>query len=147
MDNSPEGPFKHYERPTKPRTSGERPSSSRKWGIVITVLIIILVVLIPVVHHFASAHNGEKVQEVQRVSKTQSSKKNKAKSVTKKNKTKSKSTTVSKPKKQTKTYVVKSGDTLTSIAQKFNMSVSELVKLNKLSNSDQVNAGQTLKVK
>lgn len=146
MDNSPEGPFKHYERPTKPRTSGERPSSGHKWGIVITILVIILVILIPLVHHLASAHNGEKVQEVQRVSKTQSSKKKK--SVTKKkNKTKSKSTTASKPKKQTKTYVVKDGDTLTSIAQKFNMTVSELTKLNKLTNSDQVNAGQTLKVK
>lgn len=143
MDNNPKGPYKHYERPTKPRTSGERPSSSKKWGIVIAILIIILVILIPTVHYLASNHNSERIQEVQKINRA----KHKERKARNKKVTKTKKNKTNAAKKKSKTYHVKSGDTLSSIAQKYNMSVSELAKLNKISNTSQLYAGQTLKVK
>lgn len=44
------------------------------------------------------------------------------------------------------TYVVQQGDTLTSIAQKFNITVAALTKANNITNADKVEAGQTLKI-
>ena len=44
------------------------------------------------------------------------------------------------------TYVVKAGDTLSGIAAKFGTTVSELVRLNNISNPDLIYAGQVLKV-
>ena len=44
---------------------------------------------------------------------------------------------------QEKTYVVKSGDSLYSIAKKFNLSVDELKRLNNL-NTNLLNIGQIL---
>jgi GH25 family lysozyme M1 (1,4-beta-N-acetylmuramidase) len=46
-----------------------------------------------------------------------------------------------------KYYTVKSGDNLTSIAKKFNTTVADLVKLNKISNRDLIYTGQKLRVK
>ncbi len=147
MEHSPKGPYKHYQRPSKPRTAGEKPSSSGHWGTVIIVLIIILCLLIPTVHFLAASHNGEKVQEVQRVKKTSknSSKKSSVSSSAKKSSASQKSSSV-KAKKAVKTYVVKSGDSLTSIAQKHHLTVSKLASLNHLKDDAQVNIGQTLKL-
>jgi len=44
------------------------------------------------------------------------------------------------------TYVVQQGDTLTSIAQHFNITVAALMKANNITNADKVEAGQTLKI-
>ena len=60
-----------------------------------------------------------------------------------KNKTKQKT---KKIKKSNKNYVVKKGDTLFSISKKFNISISDLVKINKLSGNN-INLGQSLKTK
>lgn len=43
-------------------------------------------------------------------------------------------------------YVIKYGDTLTSIAKKFGTSVDELVKLNHISDPNKINAGSSLKI-
>lgn len=43
-------------------------------------------------------------------------------------------------------YIIKWGDTLTSIARKFGTSVDELVKLNHISNPDRIYAGNSLKI-
>jgi lysostaphin len=43
-----------------------------------------------------------------------------------------------------KTYIVKPGDTLTSIAIKFNTTVAALVAANQLSNPNNITVGQTL---
>jgi len=45
-----------------------------------------------------------------------------------------------------KTYIVRSGDTLSSIAQRFNTSVRELVQLNDISNPNLIYPGQVLKI-
>lgn len=45
------------------------------------------------------------------------------------------------------TYVVKSGDTLSGIANKYGMSTSQLASLNGISNPNYIYVGQTLKVK
>ena len=42
-------------------------------------------------------------------------------------------------------YVVKKGDTLYSISKKYNISINEIKKKNKLKN-DQLNIGQRLKI-
>lgn len=162
MDNNPKGPYKHYERPNKPRSAGERPSSGKGWGVLICVLLLILIVLIPVAHHFASGHNHtEKAQEVQTVKKTNKSSLNK-KSVPKKKVKKVAKKKVKKPFNQSvssssvsssfssktpKTYVVEPGDTLSGIADKNGMTIDRLAELNGLTTSSSVDAGQTLKLK
>lgn len=51
------------------------------------------------------------------------------------------------PKKTTtKTYTVKSGDTLTAIAQKYGTTVSALVKKNNIANPNLIYAGQKIKI-
>lgn len=45
------------------------------------------------------------------------------------------------------TYTVKSGDTLSSIANRHNISVSELNRLNNISNPNHIRVGQTLRIK
>ena len=47
----------------------------------------------------------------------------------------------------TNTYIVKSGDTLSTIASKFNTTVEELASINGISNPNLINAGQVLKIK
>ena len=47
----------------------------------------------------------------------------------------------------TSTYVVKKGDTLTEIAEKYNTTVDELVKLNGIKDKNKITVGQKLKVK
>ncbi len=44
------------------------------------------------------------------------------------------------------TYDVQQGDTLTSIAQRFNITVAALMKANNITNADKVEAGQTLTI-
>nr|WP_317332495.1 LysM peptidoglycan-binding domain-containing protein [uncultured Romboutsia sp.] len=48
--------------------------------------------------------------------------------------------------KPTKTYIVKSGDTLSEIAQKFNTTVAKLVELNNIQNPNLIYPGQVLKI-
>jgi len=42
------------------------------------------------------------------------------------------------------TYVIRPGDTLSSIARRFNTTVEELVRLNNIANPDLIIAGETL---
>ena len=80
--------------------------------------------------------------------KTKSSKKNSKKSK-KESKTKSKNSKtkkVTKKSKKEKTYKVIAGDTLFSIARKYKVSISDLVKLNKLGSSKLIHPGDTIKI-
>lgn len=52
----------------------------------------------------------------------------------------------SKTKKTSKVHIVKAGETLSGIAQKYQTTVAQLVKLNKLSNPDKLAVGQKLKL-
>ena len=45
------------------------------------------------------------------------------------------------------TYKIKSGDTLSGIAQKFGTTVSKLAQLNNIKNVNLIYAGQTLKIR
>ncbi len=53
-------------------------------------------------------------------------------------------TTPPQPPPGGKVYIVKKGDTLSSIAKSFNVSVDSIVKLNNLSNPDLIYPGQRL---
>lgn len=158
MNQNPQGPFKHYERPHNSRTMINK-SGSKYWMILMTLIVIIIVALVPVAHHLAAnSETNNRVIELQkstkkrkRVKKTKTSKKQISAKV--KNKAKK---TISKPKTQSpgkqteakvKQYTVQSGDSLTSIADKFNLTVNDLAQLNQLNPDDQVNAGQKLRVK
>lgn len=154
MDKKSTGPYKHYERPTEKRSAKDRrPSGSSRWIATIIILAVILIALVPTVYRLASNHSSEKATEVQTVKKTSSSSKSKSSQAKKKS---SASSTSSKSDDSAKTsssssekttYVVKTGDTLTSIAQKHGLSVDQLAKLNNLKDTSNVNIGQTLKLK
>ncbi len=45
------------------------------------------------------------------------------------------------------TYTIQSGDTLTAIGRKYNVSVNDLVAWNNIKNPDLIYAGDTLKIK
>ena len=161
MDNNSNGPYKHYERPDKPRTSRTPKNSGKGWGTVICILILVLVVMIPVAHKLSSNNHQEKAKEVETVkssknstevkSSTSSKKVKKIKKNTNKNKVSSKvNTQISSSSSSSsveKNYVVKEGDTLSGIANSHGMTVAQLAELNGISDSESVEAGQTLKLK
>lgn len=151
MDKKSTGPYKHYERPTEKRSAKDhRPNGSGRWIATIVILAVILIALIPIVYRLASNHSSEKATEVQTVKKTSLSSKSKSSQAKKKSSASSKSNDSAKTSSSSseKTiYTVKTGDTLTSIAQKHGLTVDQLAKLNNLKDTSNVNIGQTLKLK
>ena len=158
MNNYPKGPYQHYKRPQKPRVETYS-SVSKGWIALIILIIVVLISLVPVVHHLAANNNShEKVVEVRKTSKKAHTKtkakvapvKNKEIKAKAKPKPKSSKKTPTKPKKKRvtiKQYVVQDGDSLTSIAQHFNISVGHLAELNQLDPNSQVDTGQTLRIR
>ncbi|MDB6224475.1 SAG1386/EF1546 family surface-associated protein [Lactobacillus amylovorus] len=151
MDKKSTGPYKHYERPTEKRSAKDhRPNGSGRWIATIVILAVILIALVPIVYRLASNHSSEKATEVQTVKKTSLSSKSKSSQAKKKSSASSKSNDSAKTSSSSseKTiYTVKTGDTLTSIAQKHGLTVDQLAKLNNLKDTSNVNIGQTLKLK
>ena len=168
MNNNSKEPYQHYKRPKKSRVETYS-SVSKGWIALIILIVVILIGLVPVVHNLAS-NNGsnEKTVEVRKAARKEDtkkkdtnkkdtnkkatvqpvkSKKTKAKA---KPKTKSSKKTPKKPKKKhvvIKQYVVQEGDSLTSIARHFNISVGQLAELNQLDPNSQVDTGQTLRIR
>lgn len=151
MDKKSTGPYKHYERPTEKRSAKDhRPNGFGRWIATIVILAVILIALVPIVYRLASNHSSEKATEVQTVKKTSLSSKSKSSQAKKKSSASSKSNDSAKTSSSSseKTiYTVKTGDTLTSIAQKHGLTVDQLAKLNNLKDTSNVNIGQTLKLK
>ena len=158
MNNNSKEPYQHYKRPQKPRVETYS-SVSKGWIALIILIIVVLISLVPVVHHLAANNNShEKVVEVRKTSKKAHTKtkakvapvKNKEIKAKAKPKPKSSKKTPTKPKKKRvtiKQYVVQDGDSLTSIAQHFNISVGHLAELNQLDPNSQVDTGQTLRIR
>ena len=158
MNNNSKGPYQHYKRPKKSRVETYS-SVSKGWTALIILIVVILIGLVPVVHNLAS-NNGsnEKAVEVRKAAKKEDTKKKdkvqpvKSKETKAKAKTKTKSSkkTPKKPKKKhvvIKQYVVQEGDSLTSIARHFNISVGQLAELNQLDPNSQVDTEQTLRIR
>ena len=158
MTNNPKGPYQHYKRPQKTRVETYN-SVSKGWIVLIVLLIMILIGLVPVVHHLAANNNSSnKIVEVRKTHK-KAAKKAKIKASPAKNKlvenkTKSKPKAKPKPKVKhkkkhvkTKQYIVQSGDSLSSIARRFKISVGQLAELNQLDPNSQVDIGQVLRIK
>ena len=153
MDKKSTGPYQHYERPTKKRSSQDKqPRGSARWIAVIVILAVILITLIPAVHRLASKHS-QKAEEVQTLKKVSSSsaksskEKKTSSSSAKKSSSQSSSSSSSSKETTPKTYTVQTGDTLTSIAEQYGMTVDQLARLNNIEDSSNVNIGQTLKLK
>ena len=158
MTNNPKGPYQHYKRPQKTRVETYN-SVSKGWIVLIVLLIMILIGLVPVVHHLASNNNSSnKIVEVRKTHKKAAKKANvkasPAKNKLVENKTKSKPKAKPKPKVKhkkkhvkTKQYIVQSGDSLSSIARRFKISVGQLAELNQLDPNSQVDIGQVLRIK
>ncbi|MBC6349832.1 LysM peptidoglycan-binding domain-containing protein [Lactobacillus melliventris] len=158
MTNNPKGPYQHYKRPQKTRVETYN-SVSKGWIVLIVLLIMILIGLVPVVHHLAANNNSSnRIVEVRKTHKKAAKKANvkasPAKNKLVENKTKSKPKAKPKPKvkhkkKQVKTkqYIVQSGDSLSSIARRFKISVGQLAELNQLDPNSQVDIGQVLRIK
>lgn len=111
-----------------------------------------MIALIPAVHRLASNHS-QKAEEVQTLKKVSSSSAKSSKekktpsSSAKKSSSQSSSSSSSSKETTPKTYTVQTGDTLTSIAEQYGMTVDQLARLNNLEDSSNVNIGQTLKLK
>lgn len=158
MTNNPKGPYQHYKRPQKTRVETYS-SGSKGWIVLIVLLIMILIGLVPVVHHLAANNNSSnKIVEVRKTHKKAAKKANvkasPAKNKLVENKTKSKPKAKPKPKVKhkkkhvkTKQYIVQSGDSLSSIARRFKISVGQLAELNQLDPNSQVDIGQVLRIK
>lgn len=158
MTNNPKGPYQHYKRPQKTRVETYN-SVSKGWIVLIVLLIMILIGLVPVVHHLAANNNSSnKIVEVRKTHKKAAKKANvkasPAKNKIVENKTKSKPKAIPKPKVKhkkkhvkTKQYIVQSGDSLSSIARRFKISVGQLAELNQLDPNSQVDIGQVLRIK
>lgn len=158
MTNNPKGPYQHYKRPQKTRVETYN-SVSKGWIVLIVLLIMILIGLVPVVHHLAANNNSSnKIVEVRKTHKKAAKKANvkasPAKNKLVENKTKSKPKAIPKPKVKhkkkhvkTKQYIVQSGDSLSSIARRFKISVGQLAELNQLDPNSQVDIGQVLRIK
>lgn len=158
MTNNPKGPYQHYKRPQKTRVEAYN-SVSKGWIVLIVLLIMILIGLVPVVHHLAANNNSSnKIVEVRKTHKKAAKKANvkasPAKNKLVENKTKSKPKAKPKPKVKhkkkhvkTKQYIVQSGDSLSSIARRFKISVGQLAELNQLDPNSQVDIGQVLRIK
>ena len=158
MTNNPKGPYQHYKRPQKTRVETYN-SVSKGWIVLIVLLIMILIGLVPVVHHLAANNNSNnKIVEVRKTHKKAAKKANvkasPAKNKLVENKTKSKPKAKPKPKikhkkkhVKTKQYIVQSGDSLSSIARRFKISVGQLAELNQLDPNSQVDIGQVLRIK
>lgn len=161
MKQNQEGPYKHYQRPTESRTVTFKSGNSKRWVVVMILLVVILIVLVPVVHHLASSEktNNQAIELRKSTKKGHAKIKKKAAATSPKKQTgiKQKTKALTKPKTQVKPkvkkatkpkqYVVQDGDSLTSIAEKFDMSVAELAEKNQLSPSSQVNIGQKLQIR
>lgn len=158
MTNNPKGPYQHYKRPQKTRVETYN-SGSKGWIVLIVLLIMILIGLVPVVHHLAANNNSSnRIVEVRKTHKKAAKKANvkasPAKNKLVENKTKSKPKAKPKPKVKhkkkhvkTKQYIVQSGDSLSSIARRFKISVGQLAELNQLDPNSQVDIGQVLRIK
>ena len=158
MTNNPKEPYQHYKRPQKTRVETYN-SVSKGWIVLIVLLIMILIGLVPVVHHLAANNNSSnKIVEVRKTHKKAAKKANvkasPAKNKLVENKTKSKPKAKPKPKVKhkkkhvkTKQYIVQSGDSLSSIARRFKISVGQLAELNQLDPNSQVDIGQVLRIK
>lgn len=158
MTNNPKGPYQHYKRPQKTRVETYN-SVSKGWIVLIVLLIMILIGLVPVVHHLAANNNSSnKIVEVRKThkkaAKKAKTKASPAKNKLVENKTKSKPKAKPKPKVKhkkkhvkTKQYIVQSGDSLSSIARRFKISVGQLAELNQLDPNSQVDIGQVLRIK
>ncbi|WP_294601577.1 LysM domain-containing protein [uncultured Lactobacillus sp.] len=158
MTNNPKGPYQHYKRPQKTRVEAYN-SVSKGWIVLIVLLIMILIGLVPVVHHLAANNSSSnKIVEVRKTHKKAAKKANikasPAKNKLVENKTKSKpKAKVKQKRKHAKTkpkikqYIVQSGDSLSSIARRFKISVGQLAELNQLDPNSQVDIGQVLRIK
>ena len=162
MTNNPKGPYQHYKRPQKTRVETYN-SVSKRWIVLIVLLIMILIGLVPVVHHLAANNSSSnKIVEVRKThkkaAKKAKTKASPAKNKLVENKTKSKPKAEQKAKvkqkrKHAKTkpkikqYIVQSGDSLSSIARRFKISVGQLAELNQLDPNSQVDIGQVLRIK
>ncbi|RMC25165.1 MULTISPECIES: LysM domain-containing protein [unclassified Lactobacillus] len=158
MNQKPVEPYRHYLRPAESRVNTHK-SVSKIWKAIMSFLMIILVALVPIVYHLASANKTDnQAVEVKKSSKKQIRVKKspiipKSKSKVKlhakvQNKPKTKEPAKNKFQERVpKQYIVANGDSLTSIAEKFNLTVSDIVALNNLDENRQIEAGQTLILK
>lgn len=149
MSHEPKGPYLHYERPSESRTVIHK-ATSRGWIVWMVILVLSIIALVPLVHHLAA--NGQTSEQVVELKKSVKKHDKLKKSVVPQNRLQPKAEQKKKrhlPKVQTKPtqYVAKSGDSLSSIAEKFNLSIEELASLNQLNVDSQVKVNQILKVK
>lgn len=151
------GPYQHYERPRRSRLDNEYRKSS-KWGTVVVILLLVLMILVPLTLHSTGNKNESASQPAVKhvATKKTAGKKIQPKKpkLTQKKKPKTNKHTKGRkvPKKKTsnklpQTYVVKSGDTISSIAKKYGLTEAQIRQANNLGDSSNINAGETIKLK
>lgn len=147
------GPYKHFERPTTTRRANDKKVKKHAeiakdqkghpqlWAGII-IIAIILIALIPIVESKLNGSNKNLAQK--EVSTSQSSTSSHKKSKKKKSVTKAKKKFLAN---KDGYYTLRAGDTLTEIAKANDTTVAEIMRLNGLSGENDVEVGQTLKIK
>lgn len=151
------GPYQHYDRPRRSRLDNEYRKSS-KWETVVVILMLVLMILVPLTLHSTGSKNESAGQPAV---KQVATKKNAGRKVQPKKPklTKKKNKKTSRHKKGKKalkkktgnklpqTYMVKSGDTISSIAKKYGLTEAQIRQANNLGDFSNINAGETIKLK
>lgn len=162
MDDNSKGPYKHYERPNKPRSTKISPDK-KSWKVWLGLIVVVLIALVPTVYYLSAQQRTAKVYTLEKTSKSDSAKRKSSKLSSKKGSVESSKKSTALKKSATKaasttkknsisannadTYVVKSGDTLSGIATENGMTVDQLAELNGITDTSQLYAGQVLKLK
>lgn len=148
------GPYKHFERPTTTRRANDNKLKKRSaikaadkkghpqlWAGII-IIAIILIALIPIIESKLSGANPNLAQKEVSTSKNTATYHKKSK--------KKKSSKQAKKKllaNKNGYYTLQAGDTLAEIAEANHTTVAEIIRLNGLASENDIEVGQTLKIK
>lgn len=148
------GPYKHFERPTTTRRANDNKLKKRStansadkkghpqlWAGII-IIAIILIALIPIIESKLNSSSQNLAQKEVSTSKTTRTSHKKSK--------KKKSSNQAKKKllaNKNGYYTLQAGDTLTEIAKANDTTVAEIIRLNGLASENDIEVGQTLKIK
>lgn len=151
------GPYKHYERPTEGRAHSSKHRGAVKWIIAIIVVAVIVVIAAAWIRaktlNQQAANTNSQPEKISQSSSVKSSSKSSSVKIPQSKPSMPAKSSAPKIKQPTDagevptSYVVKYGDALSEISQRYHISMNKLMKINGITNVDQIRPGQTIKLK